>query len=198
MTMAKTPIEKENITFRLDKDTLERIGHEAEQKGVSMNSVAQNVFSDYFGWSAYAPKAGMIPLHKTVLSMMVDRLPEKDIIEIADLFGKVKVKNMILVLRNDYNARTFLDMFESWLKSSSVSFTKHINHETEVYTVTHELGSKWSTYLSHMLQVIFDDIGLKEVTIEKTDDIIMFKIPLLTLQSKKSIVVPSSSGTLTK
>jgi hypothetical protein len=198
MTMAKTPMEKENITFRLDKDILERIGHEAEQKGVSMNSVAQNVFSDYFGWSAYAPKAGMIPLHKTVLSMMVDRLPEKDIIEIADLFGKVKVKNMILVLRNDYNARTFLDMFESWLKSSSVSFTKHINHETEVYTVTHELGSKWSTYLSHMLQVIFDDIGLKEVTIEKTDDIIMFKIPLLTLQSKKSIVVPSSSGTLTK
>jgi hypothetical protein len=198
MTMAKTPIEKENITFRLDKDTLERIGHEAEQKGVSMNSVAQNVFSDYFGWSAYAPKAGMIPLHKTVLSMMVDRLPEKDIIEIADLFGKVKLKNMLLVLRNDYNARTFLDMFESWLKSSSVSFTKHINHETEVYTVTHELGSKWSTYLSHMLQVIFDDIGLKEVTIDKTDDIIMFKIPLLTLQSKKSIVVPSSSGTLTK
>jgi hypothetical protein len=196
--MAKRPAEKENITFRLDKDILERIGLEAEQKGVSMNSVAQNVFSDYFGWSAYAPKAGMIPLHKTVLSMMVDRLPEKDIIEIADLFGKVKVKNMILVLRNEYNAGAFLDVFESWLKSSSVSFTKHINHETEVYTVTHELGSKWSMYLSHMLQVIFDAMGLKEVIIEKTDDIVMFKIPLLTLQSKKSIIVPSSSGTLTK
>jgi len=196
--MAKRPAEKENITFRLDKDILERIGLEAEQKGVSMNSVAQNVFSDYFGWSAYAPKAGMIPLHKTVLSMMVDRLPEKDIIEIADLFGKVKVKNMILVLRNEYNAGAFLDVLDSWLKSSSVSFTKHINHETEVYTVTHELGIKWSIYLSHMLQVIFDDIGLKEVIFEKTDDIVMFKIPLLTLQSKKSIVVPSSSGTLTK
>ena len=196
--MAKRPIERENITFRLDKEVLERISLEAEQKGVSMNSVAQNVFSDYFGWSAYAPKAGMIPLHKTVLSMMVDRLPEKDIIEIADLFGKVKVKNMILVLRNEYNAGAFLDVLDSWLKSSSVSYTKHINHETEVYTVTHELGIKWSIYLSHMLQVIFDDIGLKEVIFEKTDDIVMFKIPLLTLQSKKSIVVPSSSGTLTK
>lgn len=182
--MAKRPIERENITFRLDKEVLERISLEAEQKGVSMNSVAQNVFSDYFGWSAYAPKAGMIPLHKTVLSMMVDRLPEKDIIEIADLFGKVKVKNMILVLRNDYNAGAFLDVLDSWLKSSSVSFTKHINHETEVYTVTHEMGIKWSIYLSHMLQVIFDDIGLKEVIFEKTDDIVMFKIPLLTLQSK--------------
>ena len=189
--MAKRPTEKENITFRLDKDTLERINLEAEQKGVSMNSVAQNVFSDYFGWSALAPKAGMIPIHKTVLGLMVDRLPEKDIIEIADLFGRVKAKNMILVLKNDYNARAFLDVFESWLKSSSVSFTKHVNHDAEIFTVTHELGVKWSLYLSHMLQVIFNDMGLKGVTIEKTDDIVMFKIPLLTSHSVKSIVVPS-------
>ena len=189
--MAKRPTEKENITFRLDKDTLERINLEAEQKGVSMNSVAQNVFSDYFGWSALAPKAGMIPIHKTVLGLMVDRLPEKDIIEIADLFGRVKAKNMILVLKNDYNARAFLDVFESWLKSSSVLFTKHVNHDAEIFTVTHELGVKWSLYLSHMLQVIFNDMGLKGVTIEKTDDIVMFKIPLLTSHSVKSIVVPS-------
>jgi len=184
--LAKRPAEKENITFRLDKDILDKISLEAEQKGVSMNSVAQNVFSGYFGWSAYAPKAGMIPLHKTVLGMMVDRLSEKDIIEIADLFAKVKVKNMILVLRNDYNANTFLDVFEAWLKSSSHSFTKHINHETEIYTVTHELGSKWSTYLSHVLQTIFDEMGLKEVIIEKTDDVVMFKIPLLTSRNEKS------------
>jgi hypothetical protein len=192
--MAKRAVDKENITFRLDKDILDRISLEAEQKGVSMNSVAQNIFSDYYDWSAYAPKAGMIPIHKTVLGMMVDRLPEKDIIEIADLFGKVKVKNMILILKNDYNARAFLDVFESWLKSSSVSFTKHINHDTEVYTVTHELGIKWSTYLSHMLQVIFDDMGLNDATIEKTDDIVMFKIPLLILQNKQSIAVPIGSS----
>jgi hypothetical protein len=194
--MAKRPVEKENITFRLDKDMLDRISLEAEQKGVSMNSVAQNIISDYYDWSAYAPKAGMIPIHKTVLGMMVDKLPEKDIIEIADLFGKVKVKNMILILRNDYNARAFLDVFESWLKSSSVSFTKHINHDAEVYTVTHELGIKWSTYLSHMLQVIFNDMGLNDVTIEKTDDIVMFKIPLLILQNKQSIAVPIGSSNI--
>ena len=189
--MAKRPAEKENITFRLDNDILARIGQEAEQKGVSMNSVAQNIFSDYFDWSAYAPRAGMIPLHKTVLGMMVDRLSEKDIIEIADLFAKVKVKNMILVLRNEYNVKAFLDVFEAWLKASSHSFTKHINHETEVYTVTHELGSKWSTYLSHMLKTIFEEMGLKEVVIEKTDDIVMFKIPLLISRNEKSIIIES-------
>ena len=194
--MAKRPADKENITFRLDKDMLDRISLEAEQKGVSMNSVAQNIISEYYDWSAYAPKAGMIPIHKTVLGMMVDKLPEKDIIEIAELFGKVKAKNMVLILRNDYHARAFLDVFESWLKSSSVSFTKHVNHGAEVYTVTHELGIKWSTYLSCMLRVIFDDMGLNEVTIEKTDDIVMFKIPLLILQNEQSVAVPVASNTI--
>jgi uncharacterized protein YihD (DUF1040 family) len=85
---------------------------------------------------------------------------------------------MILVLRNDYNVEVFLDVFEAWLKASSLPFTKYTNHETEVYTITHELGSKWSTYLSHMLQTVFAELGFKEVIIEKTDDIVMFKIPL--------------------
>jgi hypothetical protein len=71
-------------------------------------------------------------------------------------------------------------------KSSSVSFTKH--------NVTHESESKWSIYLSHTLHVIFNDIGLKDITIEKTDDIVMFKIPVLTLRSKKSIVIQNSSS----
>jgi hypothetical protein len=96
---------------------------------------------------------------------------------------------MILVLRNDYNVKAFLDVFEAWLKASSHSFTKHINHETEVYTVTHELGNKWSTYLSHMLKTIFDEVGLKEVVFEKTDDIVMFKIPLLISRNEKSIII---------
>ena len=60
--MAKRPAEKENITFRLDNDVLGRISQEAEQKGVSINPDRQNVFSDYFGWTAYAPRVGMIPL----------------------------------------------------------------------------------------------------------------------------------------
>jgi hypothetical protein len=49
-------------------------------------------------------------------------------------------------------------------------------------------------HLSHMLQTIFSDMGLKEVTIEKTDDIVIFKIPVLTLHSKESIVVQNSNA----
>ena len=68
---------------------------------------------------------------------------------------------------------------------------RHVNHDSEVYTITLEMGSKWSTYLSHILQTIFDDMGLNEVIIEKTEDIVMFKIPLPVSRNDKSIIVPN-------
>jgi hypothetical protein len=82
-------------------------------------------------------------------------------------------------------------VFEAWLKSSSLLFTRQVNHDTEDYTITHEMGSKWSTCLSQMLQTIFEDMGLNEVIIEKTADIVMFRIPLLVSRNNKSIIVPN-------
>jgi hypothetical protein len=180
--LSKRAADKENITFRLEKTTLEKIGFEAEQKGVSMNTIAHSIFSDYFNWNGCAPKAGMIPMHKTVLSMIFDKLSEKEVIEVAEFFAKVKVKDMLLVLRNSYNLESFLDTFEAWLKSSSLSYTRNVNHDTQMYTITHEMGNKWSIYMWHMLKTVFQNIGLGNVVFEKSDDIITFKIPLIILQ----------------
>jgi hypothetical protein len=94
-------------------------------------------------------------------------------------------------LSNEYSTMSFLEVFEAWLKSSSLLFTRQVNHDKENYTITHEMGSKWSTYLSPMLQTIFDDMGLNEVIIEKTEDIVMFRIPLLVSRNDKSIIVPN-------
>lgn len=42
-----------------------------------------------------------------------------------------------------------------------------------------------------MLPTIFDDMGLNEVIIEKTEDIVMFRIQLLVSRNDKSIIVPN-------
>ena len=176
---AKRATYKENITFRLEKATLEKINFEAEQKGVSMNSIAHNIFSEYFDWNGCAAKAGMIPVHKTVLSMIFDKLTEKEVVEVAEFFAKVKVKDMLLVLRNSYNIETFLETFEAWVKSSSLSYTKNVNHVAQVYTITHEMGNKWSLYMWYMLKTVFQNMGLGNVTFEKSNDIISFSVPLV-------------------
>jgi hypothetical protein len=182
--MAKRAPDKDNITFRLERATLEKMSFEAEQNGVSMNTIANNIFLDYFDWNGYAPKAGMIPMHKTVLSMIFDKLSEKEVIEVAEFFAKVKVKDMLLVLKNSYDLEAFLETFEAWLKASSLLHTKNVNHDSQMYTITHEMGNKWSVYMLHMLKTVFQNIGLENIVFEKSDDIITFKIPLIILQHR--------------
>jgi tRNA A37 N6-isopentenylltransferase MiaA len=92
---------------------------------------------------------------------------------------------------NEYRTMSFLEVIEAWLKSSSLLFTRQVNHDTENYTITHEMGSKWSTYLSPMLQTIFDDMGLNELIIKKSEDIVMFRIPLLVSRNEKYIIGPN-------
>ena len=180
--MVKRATDKENITFRLEKVTLEKIQFEAEQKGVSMNTIAQNIFSDYFDWGGNAPKAGMIPIHKTILSMIFDKLSEREAIEVAEFFAKVKVKDMLLVLKNSYNLEAFLETFEAWLKSSSLSYTKNVNHDSQIYVITHEMGNKWSAYMFHMLKTVFQNMGLNSISFEKSNDIISFSVPLVSVK----------------
>lgn len=183
--MAKRATDKENITYRLEKATLEKIQFQADQKGVSMNTIAQGIFSDYFDWGCYAPKAGMIPMHKSVLSMMFDKLSEKEVLEVAEFFAKAKVKDVLLVLRNNFSLEALLNMFEAWLKSSSLLYTKNVNDDSQTYTITHEMGNKWSLYMWHMLKTMFQDMGLGNVTFEKSNDIISFSLPVVLTKNRE-------------
>lgn len=126
----------------------------------------------------------MIPIHKSLLAMFLDKVDDKEISNIARLFAEVKVKDMTLILRNNYNLVSFLDVLESWMKVSSVSFSKRMIDNAHLYTISHEVGSKWSAFLSIMLQEVFMKMGIADVSFEFTDNTILFGIPTVKVRSK--------------
>jgi hypothetical protein len=176
--------EKQNITFRLDAKTLDLLRFEAEEKGSSVNSVAQAIFSTHYGWTANASKAGMMPIHKDILAMLIDKTKEDDIASIANLFAEVRVKDTALILRNDYSLYSFLDVLETWMKLSGVAFIKQMNSKDYSYTLSHTLGEKWSMFLSLILRKVFSKMGLSEVTFDVTDGLVFFTIPKALLRAK--------------
>jgi hypothetical protein len=181
---AKEEPPKENITFRLDKATLDRLRFEAEEKGTSVNSIAQAIFVTHYKWTAGSPKAGMIPIHKSVLAMLLDKVPDEEISKIAKLFADLRIKDMTLVLRNNYTLVSFLDVIEAWMSVSSVAFDKRSMDGSYLYTVSHELGSKWSSFLSLVLQSVFMKMGVRDVSFDVTDGTVLFGIPKVALRLK--------------
>jgi len=173
---------KENITFRFSKSVLDKLRFEADQRNVSVNAIAQEIVSDYHNWNAKAAKAGMIPIHKSVLAMLMDKVPEEEIVKIAEFFAETKVKDILLVLRSDHTLAAFLDVFESWLRSSSAMFGKDLRKDTYSYVIHHDLGNKWSLFLSTMIKAILEKMGMKALhTFQVTENTIMFDVPVKAL-----------------
>jgi hypothetical protein len=175
---------KENITFRLDKNILDMLRFEAEEKSSSVNNVAQAVFSMHYKWTASAAKAGMVPVPKQLLSMLLDKLDDEDIPDIAKHFAELRIKDMTLVLRNNYDLTAFLDVLDAWMGVSSVNYSKRMNEKEYVYTISHDIGGKWSMFLSLLLQMVFKRIGVPEVTFDVTDSTILFAIPRQLLRAR--------------
>lgn len=176
--------DKENITFRLDRETLSKLRNESEERGVSVNSIAQAIFAQHYDWAASATQAGMIPIHKMMFSMMLDKLGEDDIKKIGFLFAEVRVKDMTLILRRDYSLSAFLDVLGLWMKFSGISFQKHTSHDSHAYTITHEMGAKWSLLLSTILRAVFEKMGVMQAIFDSTDNLLMFRIPVVELRTK--------------
>jgi len=126
----------------------------------------------------------MIPIHESLLVMFLAKLDDTEISGIAKVFAEVKVKDMLLVLRNSYSLVAFLDVLDSWMNASSVSFSKRMIDSSYLYTISHDLGGRWSAFLSLMLQAVFTKMGIADVSFEVTDGTIMFGIPAIKLRAK--------------
>lgn len=126
----------------------------------------------------------MIPVHKSTLAMLLDYVSDEDITKIAKIFADLRTKDMTLILKSNYNLAAFLDVLEAWMAASSVSFGKRMVDGQFLYTISHDVGSKWSAFLSLMLRAVFERMGVADVSFEVTDGTILFGIPKIALRSK--------------
>ncbi len=171
-------LQKENITFRFAKEVLDKLRFEAEQQSVSLNTVAQKIVSEYHDWHANAARAGMIPIHKSLLGLLLENISDDEVKKVAEFFADAKVKEILLVLRSGYDVASFLDMFESWLTVSSMLYAKEMKNNRYSYVIQHDLGMKWSLFLSTMVQHVFENMEIEKANFEMTENTIMFDIPV--------------------
>lgn len=149
----------ESVTFRLSRDLLRELRRESEQNQTSLNTLASQVFRQYVGWHFSAGKAGWIPMHKGLLAMMIDKLTKEEI-EKAALVSRDDIKDLIMLLRREYDFSSFLDVIEAWLTVCQFPY----NHTVEIngkhaFVIAHNLGEKWSLYLHRMFYYIMEELA---------------------------------------
>ena len=88
------------MSFRIEVKVLDKLRQEAENQGVSLNVLANKIFLQYAIWDVFEPKVGMIPVAKSIVSALFEKLDKKETIILANKIGKNGLRYCTFYERN--------------------------------------------------------------------------------------------------
>lgn len=165
-----------SISFRLPEDLVEEIQTEAQLNDISPNVLVHRILERYTAWDTNAAKAGYIPITKGLISELFDKIPEKEIIEIAKRVEMKEFADIALLLRNKFDIESALDLIEMRAKVSGFPYRYNVNGKIHSFVIQHDINEKWSLYLASRYKQVFEDLGLTSVKFRTTANTIQFDL----------------------
>lgn len=167
----------ETITLRLEKKILAKLRRESEQNQTSLNTLANQIFRQHIDWHSKASKAGYVPLQKRVAIKLLDRLSEEEVVRVAEEVSKDIFKDVTLLLRDENDLVSTLNLFETWVRVSGFPYKLEVDEDKEVYSyvIQHDMGKKFSLLLATRARVILERLE-KQGNFVVTDNTIVLKV----------------------
>ena len=171
------PTSTSSFTFRLDVDSIEKLRSEANNLGISLNSLVNRIIREYLEWYKFEPKLGFVPIAKSVVEELFTKMGEEQIIDMATRIGKSEAQNAIYFMKGKIDVNSFLSWFENRMKNSSIqiSHTFNPNTRTHTYVIKHDISINWSLYLKIILERTFEDIIGKQIDVNMSYHMLTFK-----------------------
>jgi hypothetical protein len=175
---AKPKSESESITFRVERNVLDKLRAEAERKMESVNILGNQIFKEYVYWHSPAAEAGMMYMSKKNLVRIMDKLTQEQINQIVDEHLKDEFVGQVQMITGEYNITSFLRSLESWMSSSGIHYRHDLKDRIHTYVILHEMGKKWSYFFERWLKGAFKTFKAKDEEVNATDDTIVLKLSM--------------------
>jgi hypothetical protein len=166
----------ESISFRVNSDLLDKLRLEADDRRLSTNSLAIQIFSDYVGWHSGAQKAGFIAIASKLVSKLLEKSDDEEIAAMARSFAKNESKDVMLVLRNEYSMEAMLDVVETWARICGYSYRLLPKDGKDIYVIQHNMGKKWSLMIKELIRQTYEDFGRPPPEFDSSENIVSFRV----------------------
>jgi hypothetical protein len=169
--------DNESITFRLSSSFLESLRKEALENHTSVNTLVTRLISEHEKWHKYAKSVGFISMPKDFQRLLLDNITKNQLIEITEKKAD-NCKDAITLLRSNYDLDSFFDVIETWFTVSGFSYRKDVDTDKIKLTVHHDMGEKWSIFLSILCQRNFEKLTNEKTLVEITDKTVIIVVPI--------------------
>lgn len=165
-----------NVTLRFDGKVLDHLKREADQRRVSLNTLASQIFKTHAEFSGAAATAGMVSFPKNLLIRLMNKLSEDEVKQLSQEIAKNEMKDTLFMMKHKYSTEAFVDLIESWIRVSGFAYTHDQSERTHSFIIQHDMGKRWSMYLAELFKYVFDDLGAKWADFQITENTVTFNV----------------------
>ena len=145
-------------TVRLSEYLDDLLEKDSEDKRISINSLVTSIITRYAEWDRYTEKIGFISLPREVLKLMNDSIDDEKIRQLAEAFGSRHAEEYMMFWFKRMNPDTFLDQLALFCRYAGLArYEIETEGRDHIIVLHHELGRKWSIFLSHIIVQVMNN-----------------------------------------
>jgi hypothetical protein len=180
------------VTFRVDSRIVDGLQREADNSGISLNILVNQLLKRYNDWGKYESKLNMIPVPKVILSscmdMLVEIVREIDTKRTEEYRNKIvrnaaevafdAMKDAVLLMKNQYNLWDVLEVLRQYMKASGIKADHRIAGRKNIFVIQHEMGENLSLFTQDILKLIFERLAKVKIESKITPNTTVVEVNL--------------------
>ena len=149
-----------NLSCRIDKDVYEILSKNADEKGISLNSLVNSMAKKFTSWEIHSSDIKLVSLSKEALEKIFNSLDDQEIQKIAKKIGGDVIRELVFLCFNKMN---FENMIQAILLNSTRFGT--VKHEVigskHIINIHHGICLNFSKFLFNTHLALANDLSLK-------------------------------------
>ena len=164
----------ESVSFRLNEDIAAELRRYAEQKRISVNTLANQIFDYYFKFANSASNE-MMPMSKAMMVELVEGYREDELKSIIERVCRKAATEVALQLRGSYDFQASIDILGYYLESSGFPYKHTIdeqNKKRHTFIIQYGMGRRWSLFAAEAWRIAFQPVLAREAEYAITDNML--------------------------
>lgn len=149
------------LLVRVPVKFIAALKEEAVQNETSVNSLIVSVLKKHAAWGRFQERLGFMPMHKSMIAMMLDKISPQDAEEIGRLQKDQTIRDFLL-LKSGYSLETFVQWMELRCEVLGFLFMRRQEKDSLFVMIRHDMGQNWSFYYRGMFSAVLRELLPKE------------------------------------
>jgi hypothetical protein len=149
----------QGISLRVPNGIVDTLKHDADNKKISLNTLANQIFSNYVDWDMTAANAGWVVIQRDTIKGIFNAIDDKTLQDIA-LPAADALVDALLLMTGQHTLEAFYHILKYRIAKSNFFLTElREKGNVRKLVIQHDLGSKWSLFFKTYYERVLNNLG---------------------------------------